>query len=397
MNLDFRELKVRDASSHTLKPTCISAMDLRPVTQVERSDDNFSLGEALQSYYPLLEYVFTYLDKASLQCARCTGTMWKELATKELNKRLSPSWITFCPNGRLTCSREFSYTNVSFGIFAYNPKLVKLDRTLCVHGLSDERKMSVAEYFESITEARLRYCVIACPSLTPIVPSTSADNLAVGFQGLFVPRIPNVETYMFRSDAKCWPEVAPRLRVRCCIIFSGSTVRLLEPFLRTFLEAEKPENVALGGGFIHNKKSLQMPQGERLKDSEIFCVAFLQGDRAETKFAAYSVVIVNETEDEAGFVTELVQFKEGLVLHKYGVLFRFCCKAKTWRVDESDIIRRHFPAFVLYGMDVNGEIGWNAGRRFAEEEPSAEKRRKKDLPQCVYGWSTILVLLTWNK
>ncbi|XP_031356175.1 uncharacterized protein LOC116180362 isoform X2 [Photinus pyralis] len=401
MNLDFRELKVPDSSSHTTKPSCISAIHLWLVTQVERNDDDFSLGEALQSYHPLLEHVFTYLDKASLQCARCTCTIWNELATKELNKRISPSWIAFYPNGRLTCSRGFSYTNVSFGIFAYNPKLVKLDGTLCVHGLSDETKMS--EYFESITEARLRYCVIACPSLTPIVPSTSADQLAVGFQGLFVPRIPHVETHMFRSNAKSAPTfrsgAAPRLRVKCCIIFSGSTVRLLEPFLRAYLAAERPESVALGGGFIYNKKSLQMPEGERFKDSEIFCMAFLQADGAEANFAAHSVVIVNETEDEVGFVNELVQFKEGLVLHKYGVLFRFCCKAKTWKVDESDIIRRHFPDFVLYGMDVNGEIGWNTGNgsTTTEELPSAKKRRKKDLPPYVYGWSTVLVLLTWNK
>ncbi|KAK5640112.1 hypothetical protein RI129_010923 [Pyrocoelia pectoralis] len=398
MNLALRELKVLNAS-HTVQLSCISAIDSLVTAEVPQKD-NFSLGEALQSYYPLLELVFTYLDKSSLQIACRTSSIWKDLATKELNKRIWPTWITFARCGALTCSVGFNHNNVSFGIFAYNPSLVQLNKTLCVHSSLDETNMSVTEYLDTITETQLQYCVIACASLLPIAPSSRVNRCAIdtAFQGLFIPHIPHVQTYMFeafpKSVNRLWDEVTPKLQVKCCIIFC-SQPRFVEPFLSGLLKDQKPESLALGGGIIHSKKSLKMPEGESLKESEIFCITFLQGDDTESNFKTYSVVILNETEDEAGFLKELLKFKEQVVLHKYGIIFRFCCKAKTWRTEESDIIKTHFPDFILFGMDVNGEIGWNTCETFAQVTPKL--KRKKGLPQCVYGWSTVLVLITWNK
>ncbi|KAK4873104.1 hypothetical protein RN001_015133 [Aquatica leii] len=381
-------------STHSLTRFCIPEELNASVGEYKIQNNNFNLGEALQSHYPLLELVFRFLDEKTLKIVLAVNDAWQDSAQKELNKRTWPTWITYnnCPKATLFLSKGFNFNHVALSLFAYNQTRIKLDKQLCVHLKSGERKVTFTDYLDDV--ASEHYCAIACRAVSPII-----DLCDSVFQGVFIPHIPHIRTTMFEfnhSKPDLTAFINEEEEVKACLIFTKKyNARSIEAFFQSLLKGQSHKDVAMGGGIINCKKSLKMPENRRLRDQNLLCIAFLQ--EAECNFKAYSAVIVNEREDSDGFADELVRFKATTtVLYKYGIVFRFCCSAKVWKSEETDLIYRFFPNYIVFGMDVDGEIGWNTFDVPENEEYPQKKKRKKSFPATLNGWTSVLVLITWG-
>lgn len=81
---------------------CKAIIITKPVLHEDKEQCNantpplpsFSLGEKLESVYPLLDLIFTYLNyKDLLQCSAVRST-WREIALKELKSRQELAWFS---------------------------------------------------------------------------------------------------------------------------------------------------------------------------------------------------------------------------------------------------------------------------------------------------------------
>lgn len=78
---------------------------------------DFSLGERLQSTYPLLHIVFGYLDYKDLLSASAVSKPWREVASNERRKRQRCSWFSCVEEG------HFCKLNRGVDLLRNNPRL----------------------------------------------------------------------------------------------------------------------------------------------------------------------------------------------------------------------------------------------------------------------------------
>ncbi|KAF5300705.1 hypothetical protein FQA39_LY11067 [Lamprigera yunnana] len=383
--------------THGLKPICIPQLMHTPT--VFAVDSKYQFGEALQSCYPLLELIFAYLDQKSLKAALQVNPIWQSSAKRELNKRSWPTWISYHNSfPKILCSNGFNYNNVALSLFVYNPVFLKLTDLVCEHSADDENECTipqvnlktVADYINKIGEPN--YYVIACTDVSPIV--TKYNSI---LQGIFIPHIPHVYIkqweYNYKTD-RVSKFVADDEQVKCCILFTHKNAeKKVNSFLSRIVDGNY-KDVAMGGGIINSKQSFRMPGNTKLQNDPLLCITFSQKKDDLYRFRAYSVVIWSDLEED--FWEQITMFKKSTVSYKYGVIFRFCCSRKTWKEGETDVISQNFPDFVVFGMYVEGEIGWNTCNMPGDEVNSSTRKRKRTFPKTVNGWTSVLVLLTWD-
>ena len=106
--------------------------------------ENFDFAEALESVYPLLEIVFSYLDYNDLQTAALVKKSWQVTASRILEKRNDVSWITVFRKKRQSYvhySKNYLYNNISLGIILFNYRAVSLSDCFCCHEDVSSRKI----------------------------------------------------------------------------------------------------------------------------------------------------------------------------------------------------------------------------------------------------------------
>lgn len=143
---------------------CIPSIPKLVTTEHNISQDNsFEFGKALESYFPLLELVFKYLEVQDLDSAKLVNPTWNTLGDKELQKRISPTWISVCYNPSLSVqmSPGFTYHNAALGIIVYNPHNIKLKTYLCIHDTPDFYRMTCM-LLKIISGLRQIILIISC-------------------------------------------------------------------------------------------------------------------------------------------------------------------------------------------------------------------------------------------
>lgn len=114
--------------------------------------EDFDFAEALESIYPILEMIFSYLSYKDLKSCCFVKKSWEVIAEKVLKKRKSPSWFTcYRTKGKkksnlFKCSKELNYNNVGIGIVLYDFRRIKLSKFICLHKNTTElmRKSGVS-------------------------------------------------------------------------------------------------------------------------------------------------------------------------------------------------------------------------------------------------------------
>lgn len=97
--------------------------------------ENFNFGESLQSVYPLLDIVFSYLKNVDLNNVSLVSKEWKTVALREKQKRCMISWV-YCKLEKpalLQISKNLHYNNIEMGILVRGKKGYGLDKYVCVH------------------------------------------------------------------------------------------------------------------------------------------------------------------------------------------------------------------------------------------------------------------------
>lgn len=101
--------------------------------------EDFDFAEALESVYPILEIIFSYLNYKDLKSCSFVKNSWKDIAEKILSKRSKPSWFT-CYRTKakkksniFKYSKELNYNNVGIGIVLYDFRRIKLSKFICLH------------------------------------------------------------------------------------------------------------------------------------------------------------------------------------------------------------------------------------------------------------------------
>lgn len=114
--------------------------------------ENFDFSEALESVYPILEIIFSYLNYKDLRSCCAVKTSWKDVASDVLNKRLKPSWFTcYRTKGKkksnvFKYSTELNYNNVGIGIVLYDFRRIKLSKFICLHKNTTELSRKSGKY-----------------------------------------------------------------------------------------------------------------------------------------------------------------------------------------------------------------------------------------------------------
>lgn len=400
-----------DIDVHKQTVLCIPSIPKLVTTEHNISQDNsFEFGKALESYFPLLELVFKYLEVQDLDSAKLVNPTWNTLGDKELQKRISPTWISVCYNPSLSVqmSPGFTYHNAALGIIVYNPHNIKLKTYLCIHDTPDFYRMTFAVYLSTfIVPKNVQYCAIACTEVLSI--NNECKPTSSIYQGLFIPVIPNVRSTMFHyspTNAESLDRVLKENeRVKCLLIFTQKyKSKPIASFLSKLTNCNTPRKVAVGGGLIKSVKSFETFKHQRIFYSDsLFCIAFFEEEGSESNFNAYSCVISNSVEEEkqlAEFEAEIIRIKGSAVLRKYGLVFTFCCYAKSLKMEERQLISKHFPKYSVLGLEVDGEIGWNSifkEDNIKQSDAPETKKRKVVIPKTLHGWTTVLVLITWGK
>lgn len=120
----------------TTKPTPEESIEklLSTIVSCAPSTD-FSLGEKLQSVYPLLDLVFVYLSYKDLLSASEVCKIWRETALKYLKARQEAAWFSVTGRDRLYDLKRSSnllLCNTHLSIVVTNPRLVALTSNICV-------------------------------------------------------------------------------------------------------------------------------------------------------------------------------------------------------------------------------------------------------------------------
>ncbi|VEN55868.1 unnamed protein product [Callosobruchus maculatus] len=206
--------------------------------------ENFDFAEALESVYPLLETVFSYLNYPELITCCQVKESWKKLAEKELSRRILPSWFTcYKAKGKWNStsqvfkySRNLNHNNVGIAIILYDYCMIKLHEYICVHSVHrntmDLSRKTVPEYLEEeIIPQNIDYCVLSCAKVVssfeepPIEQESS--NVCNIIDGLIIPKIHNVRTAMFhiKPNKKDTTDIIRQYireddQVKCLLMFS---------------------------------------------------------------------------------------------------------------------------------------------------------------------------------
>lgn len=121
------------------KGFCIRSLNTNcPNVTIPGSND-FDFGEALESVYPILEIVFSYLNCKDLKSCCSVKNSWKDVAETVLARRLKPTWFTCYRNkGKkktniFKYSQEINYSNIEVAIVLYDFRRIKLSKFICLH------------------------------------------------------------------------------------------------------------------------------------------------------------------------------------------------------------------------------------------------------------------------
>ncbi|KAF2883506.1 hypothetical protein ILUMI_22679 [Ignelater luminosus] len=404
-----------DIDPHGPCVACIPRFRKAAISDVEiLPNNNFEFGKALEWQPHLLEYVFEYLDFASLQTIlSVNNNVWKNLAERELSKRSACSWITctYIPSlCVLRTDQQYQNNNKALGIFAYCPKFVKLEKYVCLHDCPNFFRMSFAEYLATeVVPDGVKYCAISCTDIPPA--NIENKDIVSLYQGIYLPDIPKMRILTFYVNAKIQnsvPEIRDDEHVKCLLVFTHKyRVKSAETFLSNLLDGRNIDSMAMGGGLIKSSKMFPIIR-RYVRSEDLFCIAFTGEKGEDADFNAYSVVIrtddetLYEDEQNTIFEKELSKLKEMVTLRKSGTVFRFCCYAKSFKDAENAMIEKCFPKYPLFSIDVDGEIGWNTINLSPETTPEASplpktKKLKYGVPQTLHGWSSVLVVITWGK
>ncbi|XP_060519369.1 uncharacterized protein LOC132697767 [Cylas formicarius] len=383
---------------------------------------DFDFGHCLASVYPLLDIVFKYLTFMDLRACSEVNQSWKEVAERVLAKRRTASWFTCYRVGYksrkaniMAHSSNLNFNNVEMGVILYDCNRIKLNKYICLHDASTLSRKTVPEYIEEeLVPNSVDYCLLAVPRVVSYfnVERTTKDIQDHGsvFDGLFIPKIPNIRTIMFHCNPSKKKEledtarlyIRPEEEVKCLLLFCKKQLHgSLYNILDCLVPKDNPNRVALGGGVIHGTKTFQRLCAEKkiytVKDT--VCVTFLkERDCVSDNFRAYSCVIKGSDLTKAEFDSELEEFKQNVSLKNHSLGFRICCSAKYQDVEELQSFPQIFPGIPLLGLEAYGEIGWNT---FHKEDTSGPKKSKRlrhsrDYPHAENFWSTIFVLVTWD-
>lgn len=117
---------------------CIYLAILKENTKTEETitkTENFNFGEALQSVYPLLNIIFTYLNSIDLNNAAQVSKEWQKVALREKQKRCSVEWIysKLVDTPQMQTSSNFYYNSVDKGILIRDRRCFSLDKYMCIH------------------------------------------------------------------------------------------------------------------------------------------------------------------------------------------------------------------------------------------------------------------------
>ncbi|XP_018331034.1 uncharacterized protein LOC108740953 [Agrilus planipennis] len=409
-------------SPHDSNIYCIPSFSEKKFTVEIQPSESFQLGNALQSFFPLLEAVFDYLNCNDLKNCMLVNEVWKDLAAKILQKRSSVSWVSYVERERIfQSSKCFNYNNISKCIIFYDYHYIKLDKYICLHE-NQLQRMTFVEYIsKEVVPKNIEHCFLSCSSVTPIDLSNlirskkTAEKIPRAvFQSVSLPEIPNVKISMFhcnpsQSDAaiKCTLSkyIKPDEVVKCLLTFHISNpYRNIEKFLNCVLDGEDAASLALGGGIIKGIKPYLSDsyQIQRYCSArEYFCITFQQNKYAEIDFNAGSMVVSGVSHSTYEFEECLGKLKAKCQNRTDGVAFRICCAAKHDKDMETTLFNKHFPKIPLLGIDVDGEIGWDTKdfQKFKDETSGNMefKKVKRTLPEMQHQWSSIFVLLTWGK
>lgn len=96
---------------------------------------DFSFGEKLQSVYPLLDMIFTYLNYKDLLFASAVCKIWREVALKHLKSRQEVGWFSITGNKRtyeLKRSNNLLRCNTHFSIILTHSRQCSFKANICV-------------------------------------------------------------------------------------------------------------------------------------------------------------------------------------------------------------------------------------------------------------------------
>ncbi|RZC36668.1 uncharacterized protein BDFB_003077, partial [Asbolus verrucosus] len=260
--------------------------------------ENFDFSEALESVYPLLEIVFSYLDYNDLQTASLVKKSWQITANKVLEKRNDVSWITVFRKKRQSYvhySSNYPYNNISVGIILFNYRSVSLNF------LADQ-----------VVPYGTEYCVIGCPGVASMFSKKVVNKSSVPlFDSCFIPAIPNVRVSMFYCNPIHMRDdhIKSNEKLKCLLLFCKNG---LEDSIYTIFEHLLPEqdfqNVAIGGGII--RRTMLFPQTSdnyKFRKFNTLCIAFAEDIYSESVFNTSSIVINGNNLTSEDFEDQLLK------------------------------------------------------------------------------------------
>ncbi|KAG5891714.1 hypothetical protein JTB14_016097 [Gonioctena quinquepunctata] len=391
-----------------------------PVTNVPITK-NFDLSSSLESVYPLLEIIFSYLNYNDLKSCCDVKRSWKDAAETILKRRVKPSWFTCYRTKTKPKSHYFdhhsdnlNYNNVGLGIILYDFRRIKLNKFICVHTDTTELvRKSVPEYLEDeLIPKNVDYCVISCPKVVSYFSPKLLDFRDVGLasiiDGLFLPKIPNIRIATFHCDplkdhidSVVETYMNPNHEVKCILLFSTTDhKKTLYEFLKHVVHEETATSVALGGGIIRGTKTFRRinPTKRIYSNNDIFSILFLKDKDQKVDFDAFSYVIYGDDLSRDEFAEEILRFKEQIVLRTHSAAIRICCSAKVDADEEPIIFNKIFPDIPTLGFHADGEIGWNCvlPQNDNSFEGTLPKKAKHKYPKAQHQWSTVFIILTWG-
>ncbi|ENN70949.1 uncharacterized protein LOC109544812 [Dendroctonus ponderosae] len=386
---------------------------------------DFSLGEALAQVYPLLDLIFEYLPLGDLKCCLEVSTTWKETAEQILDRRVAPSWFTCfkvgakgCKSNTILHSPNLNFNNVEMGFILYDSLQLELNAYICLHrNTSGLSRKSVPDYLEDeLVPKSVNYCMLAVDRVVSIF-NTKRNMKEVEyhgsiFDGVFFPKVPSIRTVLFHCDISNRKTVQATVRKqirrneepKCILIFTKyKAERGIQFLLKCLVPDEDVNSVAFGGGIIRGSRMFHRNANDEIFPFEdTMCILFLKDeDYKENNFEAFSCVI-SEKQTEEEFNSQLQHFKENIKLKHHSLGFRISCSSDLQET-ELEAFQATFPGLPLLGVYAAGELGWNCYPNALNLEPnvapSKPKRLRKtvELPRVLNYFSTIFVLLTWDK
>ncbi|KAK9881541.1 hypothetical protein WA026_016419 [Henosepilachna vigintioctopunctata] len=392
---------------------CIKTVLDNPLSEIVTVRD-FNFGEALESVYPLLDIIFSYLNDKDLENVALVKKSWRDIAERIMKKR-PPNlcWVTCFQRYKsnfIKHSGNLHYNDAKIGIFLIDYRRLNLNKYICLHiDTVNLHRMTFAEYLsKEIVNKRMTYCLLSCPKVVSLFTNDIKYSNGSIFDGILLPEIPGIRTTMFycnpiklKKNAKFINNfIQQNEELKCLLLFSLTDLhRSIDNLFKVLLKDTRPEDVAVGGGIIRGSKSFQNVQNKSKKiynSNETFCIAFLKKSNTDPLFNAASFVINGNDFSNEEFHEEVSKFRKRVIIRQTSIAFRICCGAKWEKDEESKIFNKHFPNTPLLGLEADGEIGWDSFN-LPDDEERKPKKSKKSYPKLEHEWSTIFVLITWGE